>query len=252
MVNPTATATPAATPGFQLGGQHLSLPQLICQLRRYNLLPALAKELIIDQAIGAVPLTEAEQSQAMEAFLQAENITEADQRRQFLHQRGLADHELSDLACRDLKLQKFKADTWGHKLESYFLQRKAQLDQVRYSLIRTQDPGLAQELYFRIQDDGQPFADLAREFSAGPEAQVGGLIGPVELSVPHPHLARLLSISQPGQLWPPNRIGDWFVVVRLEEFIAARLDPPTRQRLLDELCQSWLTTQVEAAMNQLD
>ena len=235
------SASDSVTSVLQVGEQELSSLELIPKLRRYNLLPALIKELIIDQAIGGISLTEEERSQAMDGFLQAEKITEEDQRHSFLRRRGLTDEEFSTLACRDLQLQKFKADTWGQKLESYFLQRKAQLDQVRYSLIRTQEPGLAQELYFRIQDDGHPFADLAREFSAGPEAQVGGLIGPVELSVPHPHLARLLSISQPGQLWPPSRIGEWFVVVRLEQFMAARLDDSTRQRLLEELFQTWLT-----------
>jgi parvulin-like peptidyl-prolyl isomerase len=115
-------------------------------------------------------------------------------------------------------------------------------------LIRTKEVGLAQELYFRIQDDGQPFADLARQYSEGQEAQTGGLIGPVELSVPHPALARILSISQPGQLWPPTRVGEWFVVVQLEKFFPARLDDPTRQRLLDELFNTWLIERVQGLL----
>jgi parvulin-like peptidyl-prolyl isomerase len=89
---------------------------------------------------------------------------------------------------------------------------------VKYSLLRTRDLGLAQELYFRIHDDGIPFAELASVYAEGQEAETGGLIGPVELSVPNPQLAQLLAISQPGQLWPPKKIGDWFVVVRLEDF----------------------------------
>ncbi|MFZ4639698.1 MAG: peptidylprolyl isomerase [Nodosilinea sp.] len=250
MTNPSAIAANPVIHSLQVGGEPLSPSDLIPKLRRYDLLPALVKEIIIDQAIVPIHLTEEERATAIDQFLQVQKITSQDQRDRFLRQRGLPPDDFDSLACRDLKLQKFKAETWGQKLESYFLQRKAQLDQVRYSLIRTQEPGLAQELYFRIQDDGQPFADLARQFSAGPEAQVGGLIGPVELSVPHPHLARLLSISQPGQLWPPSRIGDWFVVVRLEQFIAARLDDPTRQRLLDELFQTWLTEQVQAVIHQ--
>ncbi|MBD0270213.1 MAG: peptidylprolyl isomerase, partial [Cyanobacteria bacterium Co-bin8] len=125
------------------------------------------------------------------------------------------------------------------------------LDRVLYSLIRTQEPGLAQELYFRINDDGQPFADLAREYSEGQEAQTGGLIGPVELSVPHPSLARILSISQPGQLWPPTRVGEWFVVVRLEKFLPAKMDDATLQRLLDELFSVWLKEEIEKNMGIL-
>jgi len=51
-------------------------------------------------------------------------------------------------------------------------------------VIRTKDPGVAQELYFRIQAGEQSFAEVAREYSQGPEAYTCGLLGPVELSMP--------------------------------------------------------------------
>jgi parvulin-like peptidyl-prolyl isomerase len=70
----------------------------------------------------------------------------------------------------------------------------------------------------------------------------------VELSVPHAALGRILSISQPGQLWPPTKVGDWFVVVRLEKFLPAKLDEVTRQRLLDELFNHWLIEQVQKGL----
>ncbi|MEM6354051.1 MAG: peptidylprolyl isomerase, partial [Cyanobacteria bacterium P01_D01_bin.14] len=117
-------------------------------------------------------------------------------------------------------------------------------------LIRTQDASLAQELYFRLQDDEVKFADLAREFSEGQEAQTGGLIGPVELSVPHPMLARMLQVSSPGQLWSPTPIGEWFVIARLEKFMPAQLDDPTRKRLMDELFQNWLQQQLQQTVVQ--
>jgi parvulin-like peptidyl-prolyl isomerase len=133
---------------------------------------------------------------------------------------------------------------------AYFLLRNSHLVRVLYSLFRILEVVFAQELYFRIQDDGHPFADLARQYSEGQEAQTGGLIGPVELSVPHPTLGGILSISQPGQLWPPTRVGEWFVIVRLEKFFPARLDEPTRLRLLDELFNAWLIEQVKAVLDE--
>ncbi|NJL46860.1 MAG: peptidylprolyl isomerase [Leptolyngbyaceae cyanobacterium SM2_5_2] len=239
---------------LQVGDEAIASANLVPMLRRYGLLPALVKEVVIDQAIAPMQLTETEAATAVERFMQANQIGSDEQRQAFLQQRGLTSADFEPMALRDQKLQKFKAETWGNKLESYFLQRKTQLDRVLYSLIRTKEAGLAQELYFRVQDDGQPFADLARQFSEGQEAQTGGLIGPVELSVPHPALARVLSISQPGQLWPPTRVGEWFVVVRLEKFLPAKLDDPTRQRLLDELFNTWLIEQVQKTLtaNTLD
>jgi parvulin-like peptidyl-prolyl isomerase len=152
--------------------------------------------------------------------------------------------QVEGLATRGLLIEKFKQTTWGHKLESYFLSRKGQLDRVIYSLLRTKEPGIAQELYFRIQEKEQSFAELARDYSQGPEAQTDGLIGPVELSTPHPTVAQLLRSSQPGQLCPPLRLGEWLVIVRLEKFIPAQLDAPMRQRLLNECFSTWLSEQL--------
>jgi parvulin-like peptidyl-prolyl isomerase len=252
MIKPAAVVSlplPSESPvPFCVGEQIVDPNDLVPMLRRYGLLPALVKEIVVDQAIAAIELTEAETATAVEQFMQGNQIGSQEQCNAFLQQRGLTPQDVEPLAQRDRKLQKFKAETWGNKLESHFLQRKNQMDRVLYSLIRTKEAGLAQELYFRIQDDGEPFADLARQFSEGQEAQTGGLIGPVELSVPHPALARVLSISQPGQLWPPTRVGDWFVVVRLEKFLPAKLDEVTRQRLLDELFNNWLIEQVQKAL----
>jgi parvulin-like peptidyl-prolyl isomerase len=230
---------------LHIGDQVLTAADVVPRLQRYGMLPALIKELVIDQAIAAIGLTPEQSAQALNQFLQANQVTTPEQQQGFLAQRGLTEGDLSALAQRTQKLQQYKLDTWGHQVESHFLQRKGHLDRVLYSLIRTRDGGLAQELYFRIKDDGQPLADLARQYSEGQEAQTGGLIGPVELSVPHPALARILSISQPEQLWPPTRVGEWFVVVRLEKFLPARLDDATRQRLIDELFNTWLAEQVQ-------
>jgi parvulin-like peptidyl-prolyl isomerase len=73
---------------------------------------------------------------------------------------------------------------------------------------------------------------LAHEFSEGPEKQAGGLVGPMPLSQPHPGLARLLQVSQPGQLWPPKALEGWWVIVRLEALHGAVLDGAMGERLL--------------------
>jgi parvulin-like peptidyl-prolyl isomerase len=78
------------------------------------------------------------------------------------------------------------------------------------------------------------------QYSQGTEAQTGGLIGPVEINAPHPKIAQVLATSKPGQLTPPTRVGEWIVIIRLENYLSAQLDPPMRQRMLDELFRDWL------------
>lgn len=231
-----------------VGDRTFSAEEALTLAGRYGLIPSLVREIVIDQAIADIVLSEEESAIATERFSQSHQFQSPEQVAAFARQRGLGPEQLQELAVRELKLAKYKEDTWGPKVESYFLQRKNRLDKVLYSLIRTKEAGIAQELYFRIHDDETPFDDLARQYSEGQEAQTGGLIGPVELSVPHPSLARILSISQPGQLWPPTRVGEWYVIVRLEKFLPAKLDHATRSRLLDELYTSWLREQLEKTM----
>ncbi|MCZ8104811.1 MAG: peptidylprolyl isomerase, partial [Burkholderiales bacterium] len=113
------------------------------------------------------------------------------------------------------------------------------------SLIRTKNIVIAQELIFLIQDLETSFAELAKKYSQGAEAETGGLIGPVELSSPHPQIGQILKASKPGQLWPPTQVGEWVVIVRLEKYLSCELDTPTRQRLRNDLFQQWLMTQMQ-------
>ncbi len=157
--------------------------------------------------------------------------------------------QLDKLSVRDLKIEKFKQLTWADQLDPYFVKCKGKLDRVVYSLIRTKDAGIAQELYFRIQEGENSLVELAREYSEGSEAQTGGLIGPVELNVPHPKISQILSASRPGQLSPPTKVGDWWIILRLEKYMSAQLDEMTKQRLLNELFQGWLMAQIQQTVS---
>ena len=229
---------------LRVGDRTITAEEIIPLLAEYQLLQPLIREIIIDQAIASINCTPEETTQAIQQFCQNKQITEPAVQQAWLKQQGMSLAQLEALATRGLKIEKYKQATWSNKLESYFLSRKIELDRIIYSLIRTKDPGIAQELYFRIQEGENTFADLAKDYSQGPEAQTGGLVGPVELTQPHPALAKMLRLSQPGQLLQPTRLGEWLVILRLEELIPAQLDDAMRQRLLNDCFNNWLKEQV--------
>ncbi len=238
------------TAALQVGSQTITYEEIIPLLVGYQMLPQLLRELIIDQAIADISCTEEEIAIAYQKFFGQHNITSQEALEAWLARYGITEEKLQALATRQLRIAKYKIATWSAQLESYFLNYKSKLDKVIYSLIRTKDAGIAQELYFRIQAKEQSFAEVAREYSLGPESQTGGLQGPVELSVPHPALAKMLSVSQPGQLLPPTRLGEWIVIVRLEKFIPAVLDEPIRQQLLNNLFENWISQQINQEMKK--
>lgn len=229
---------------LQLGDRTIAPAELIPMLAKYQMLPQLWREILIDKAIASVQLSNTEQAIAIEKYYKKHQLINVTEHQSYLQHYGMSATQLEALAIRELKIEKFKTVTWENKLESFFLAHKSKLDKVIYSVLRTKEPELAQELYFRIQAQEQSFADCAAQYSQGIEAQTNGLIGPVELSVPHPGLAKMLKISKPSQLLPPTRLGEWFLVVRLEKFIPAVFDEAMRQRLLNELFKQWLDEQI--------
>lgn len=223
---------------LQIGQTALDVSALILKLKEHQLMPKLVQEIVIDEAIAEIPCSPEE---AMQIYCTKRGLFSLEQQQAWCQQQKQTPEQMTQAAVREQKLLKFQESKWGEQVESYFLQRKAQLDRVRYSLIRTKDVSLAQEIYFRLNDDGASFASLASQYSEGQESKTGGMVGPVELNVPHPVLARMLMVSKPGQLWAPTQIGEWLVIARLEQFLPAQFDESMRERLLAEQFQAWLS-----------
>jgi parvulin-like peptidyl-prolyl isomerase len=219
----------------------LELPKL---LNRYQMMSQIWRGVVIDKAIADISCKESERAIAIQEFEQRYRITSIETTQTWLQNHGMSLEEMEELAIRNFKICKFKKANFSNKVDSYFLKIKANYDRVIYSLIRTKDKELASEIYFRIQGSEQSFAELAREYSQGLEADTGGIIGPVTLAQTHPNLAKILTVSKPGQLWTPNSIEGYFVVVRLEKLLPARIDDIMRRKLLDELFDLWVNEQV--------
>jgi parvulin-like peptidyl-prolyl isomerase len=229
---------------LQVRNQTISTEKVVTLLANYQMLPQFLYEVIVDQAITPFTCTSEEKVNARQQFYEKYQIASESERREWLELYEMTQEELEALTTRELRIEKFKRASWGYKIGSYFLSRKPSLDKVIYSLIRTKDMGLANELYFRIWEGEQSFSELAREYSEGPEAQTNGLLGPTELGKISSNLAQILFVSQPGQLLSPTSLGEWVVIVRLERFIPAQLNEVIRQQLLDELFKSWVQKQL--------
>jgi parvulin-like peptidyl-prolyl isomerase len=234
--------------GLEINGGKFRPETIVAKVVSSGMMPQLVKEMTLDRSTAEISLTTEEQKLAYQQAFQQLNIDSDDKLNAWLKQQGMTLADLEKRAERSLKLAKFKQTTWGAKVNSAFLERKQQLDRVIYSLICTKDFCVAQELYFRVKEGEQSFDELAREYSQGPEAQTGGLIGPIEVGSVHPNLAKILIASDIGQVQTPTVIGDWIVLVRLEKVLPVSLDEAMQQRLIDEAFTKWLDESVAQQM----
>jgi parvulin-like peptidyl-prolyl isomerase len=230
------------THSIQIADRSITATEIIPLLIKHQMLPQLRRILIIDEAIASIEITQEEKEDAIKQFLN--QMTTPVARSAVMKHYGMTEEQLKELAISELKLERFKQKTVGSKVESSFLTEKSKFDKVIYSLIRTENAEIAEELYYRIKGGEESFAECAKSYSAGMEAQTGGLIGPVPLSQPHPALTQKLISSQPGQLWQPMGLENWFIILRLEKLIPAQLDDAMRSQLQNRLFEAWLTQEM--------
>jgi parvulin-like peptidyl-prolyl isomerase len=206
----------------------------------YQMAPQLIKEIILDTAIAEIEASPVENQSWIEAFYLRHRITSTEIKQNWLRYHRMSQSQLEHQAIRYGKIEQYKQQRWASQIESLFLSQKGQFDQVIYSLLRTKDRGVSQELFFRLQEGEQTFAALATQYSQGPEAQTGGLVGPIELGRLQVPMLQLLQQRQPGKLYPPMQMDQWVVILRLEHYIPATLNDALRQRLIDQKFQEWL------------
>jgi parvulin-like peptidyl-prolyl isomerase len=230
---------------LKFGDQILTATEVVAKLAEFQILPALCKELIIEKAIASTDLSESEKNREIEQFYTKHKLATPEAIEAIKKHYCMTQLQLEALAVKEYRLEKFKKATWGGKLEQYFMQHKPQLDKVIYSLLRTEDMEIAQELFFRIQSGEASFADCASQYSQGAEAQTGGLIGPVAITQSHPVIAQKLAKVAPGYLLPPMKLENWVVILRLEKLIPAQFDEAMKTTLLNHLFEQWLNEQLQ-------
>jgi hypothetical protein len=148
--------------------------------------------------------------------------------------------------ARPEAMLRFAEQQFGPGLEEAFLAAQGGHDQIIYSLLRVRDAGLARELWIRLEEGEATFAELASTYGEGPEAARKGVIGPAPMgTINPPELAQLLRTLQSGEVHPPRQLGEWLVLLRLEQLTPARFDTAMREFLLNQQLDAFLNARVQ-------
>lgn len=226
-------------------------PEFIGLLQHHDLFRSLLRRLVVAEAVGGVAVSPDESRHHLEEYVQRFGLADDTALREHLRDRGVLPSSLQWNMDLPLRIERYCEATFLPKAEAHFLERKSALDTVVYSLVRVQDPFLARELYLRLAEGEASFADLASEYSEGPEKATRGIVGPQPLLQSHPEMAERLRTSEPGQLLEPFRIEQWWIVAQLEAYHAARFDDAMGRRMAKELFQQWVDEEVTRKLRSL-
>ena len=221
-------------------------------LQRYNLLHPLVEQMVTTKAIEQTPVDDETMQRARQGLLERRGYESMDQWPDLLQELGRSDDAVLDQLRRGIQQRATSREQFAAKAEARFLERKNELDQVVYSLLRLENRFLARELYLQIESGESNFADLAKRYAEGPERNTNGIVGPVPLTQAHPVLVEKLRVSQPGVLLEPFRISDWWLVVRLERYSPATFTDEVSDRMCKEMFDAWIAEQTASTLTQLN
>jgi parvulin-like peptidyl-prolyl isomerase len=220
-------------------------------LHRFNLLKPLVVQMLTREAISHVLVSDEQLEQARLGLLQQRGFDGMAQWGELLEQLGLTEEEVLERLRHGIRRRSLIRERFAAKAEARFLERKNELDQVVYSLLRIENSFLARELYLQIESGESNFADLAKRYAEGPERNTNGIVGPVSLTQAHPALVEKLRVAQPGVLLEPFRISDWWLVVRLERYEPATFSDAVSDQMCQEMFDAWLDEETATCLSQM-
>jgi len=219
--------------------------QSIKLLLKNKLLKALIRSELLKDELESINIDSIKKEKLVHELKKQQNIIEDDKYKNFLEINNLDDSDFENIAQAKSKIKEYSAINFGHKVESWFLERKNQLDIIVYSLIRVSDPFIARELYLRVLSKEADIGDLATEYSEGIEKKTRGIVGPIPVGNSHPSLASLLQNSEIGKVQQPIKINDSYLVIRVENYEPAILDDIMRNNMGEELLNQWLDNKAD-------
>lgn len=232
---------------LRIGDRQLNGDQIITALVQYKLLDALIGNVLLDEAIQAIEVSQQDAFQLMtgtsEGFV-PEHFE--DYLTQWCESRNITPAYFKSVVLREWRIEKFKQYYFAQHLESEFLQTKSYFDQVEYSLIQVENAALAQEIYYQLRDDGSEFADLAAAYSLGYERNTGGRVGPVPFASLPGSVQAVVKDKQLGMVQSPIQVDDRYWVIRLELLMNVGFTEATRAELMNRLFDQWLQAKVNA------
>ena len=220
-------------------------------LKRFNLLTPLVERMVACEAIAAISVSEEQLEQARLGLLDQRGYDGMEQWAELLDELGRSEQEVLERLGDGIRRRSFMRERFAPKAEARFLERKNELDQVVYSLLRLENSYLARELYLQIESGESNFADLAKRYAEGPERNTNGIVGPVSLTQAHPTLVEKLRVAQPGVLLEPFRISEWWLVVRLERYSPATFTDEVSDQMCQEMFDVWIDEETTAILSQL-
>ena len=214
-------------------------------------LKEIEKRLIIENYLKNYQIIPEDRITITREFCQKNNINDEKEFEQFLFNTKQSRDTLVDRLNYINQVEKLKKIVVSKDdINETFIRSKARQDSVIFTIIRVKNKDIANELYYRLNDDLIDFGELARQFSEGPEAVYGGIIGPATINNLNPELRNILLNLKEGEITSPFQIdNEHFLIVKLIRLNQISLTYQVEESIRNELFETWLERQISLYQN---
>ena len=220
-------------------------------LRKKTFLKPLIKTMIRDKLVEKINLDESLNTKLSEEFFKSRNIQKLENQKSFLNKNLMDNKDLKRLSTIKHKSNQISLNLFGIKSEEVFNKKKEDFDQYKYSLIQVKDPDLAQELYLKLESKESEFSELEAEHSINPEKNKKGLNNAIPLMRIHPLVRKILKSSELGIINEPVNLGEFWLIIRLDEIIQADFNEEIKETLSKELFEIFLDKLTQEIIDEI-
>ena len=217
------------------------------ELDSWGLLAQARKERKRSKMIENEKIEQENKEKIIKKFLDHEGITSQKMLKGWMEKKGLSEKKLLEIAVRHKKWLAFCSKRFKSMAATLFLKRKAKLDRVSYQIVWSKDEAFCNELFVRIKEKEcsiEEAQEMSEEVPKGLEINV---TTPVALGELAPGLAEVLRVSQPGQLWPPRKAENGWIIIQHKKTLPAVFNKSQKEALILELGDKWLHEEIKNA-----
>ncbi|NTV98945.1 MAG: hypothetical protein HGA70_07265 [Chlorobiaceae bacterium] len=229
---------------LKVGRLELQRDEVIPVLSIGNLWVKVVREKILDRALAGEKFTDEEITGLYHKELAKEPDYLQRMGRQ-LEAQGVPLERVKFYLARPLLVARFKQRVFAPHVSSVFLKEKHLKDSVVFSVIRHKERYVLEELLHRVLAGECSFAETASKYSEGSESVTGGMIGPAPIGRLSPHLQKILSPMQEGEMSGMFLVKDTWGLVQLHRKIPAVLDEKMANELVEAQFRGWLESETK-------
>lgn len=217
------------------------------QLELKDVCTRLFEQALIDQAAQAHEITVTPDDIQAEAERQRrqQHLEDAQDTYAWLEEQMITP-EIWEAGIRDRLLRAAVAQhLFAQQVTPYFIDHRLEFEQITlYRVVVPYSP-LAQELFYKIEEDEMSFYEVAHLYDIDAERRLKcGYEGQYHRWALPPDLAATLFGTKPGALIGPMSSEQGHELLLVEERVAAKLTEEIRQLILERLLQDWLAREL--------